>query len=48
MFKFRRKAAATARSIFGLAPFHEDVAASIRPTVAAAAVSGTSVSLFMP
>ena len=47
MYKFQRstfsQVAATARSFFDLAPFHEDVAASIRPTVAAAAVSGTSV-----
>ena len=35
--------AATARSFLDLAPLHEDVVASIRPTVAAAAVSGTSV-----
>ena len=47
MYKFRNstfpQVAATARSFLDLAPLDEDVAASIRPTVAAAAVSGTSV-----
>ena len=47
MCKFRHstfpQVAATARSFLDLVPLHEDVAASIRPSVAAAAVSGTSV-----
>ena len=47
MYKFRHstfpQVASVARPFLGLAPLHEGVAASIRPSVAAAAVSGTSV-----